>query len=389
MIINRFYRPFLNALLRQFPVVCILGPRQCGKTTFVEQVCPSWKYLDLEQPSQKTPVEADPESFLGKFSDQVIFDEAQQLPSLFPVLRGVVDRERKKKGRFILLGSASPHLIRSISETLAGRIGFLDMNPFHLLEVGDENRLWTRGGFPDAYLAETAKEHLLWCEGYTRTFLERDLKMYGIDVNPSTMRRLWTMLAHVHGGLFNASDLGNALGINYHTVQRYVEILEETFLVRKLKPYFTNIGKRLVKTPKIYLRDTGLLHYFLNIADDEESLLNHPRCGASWEGYALEQIIQWVALHHPSAEFYFWRTATGQEAALLVKRGDHIVPIEIRRHRTPTWQNVPGLVHCMKDLKLKRGYVVAPVRENYSLQNNIEVLRLELLLQPSLWNGLE
>ncbi len=379
MLLPRFYKPFLDVLLKQFPVVCVLGPRQCGKTTFIKETLPEWKYFDLERPSDRTVIEGDPEALFQRHPNHVIFDEAQQLTNLFSILRSVVDAERNKKGRFVLLGSSSPHLIQNISETLAGRVGFLDMSPFHVREVSNETELWVRGGFPDAYLIQTPQEHSRWCEAYTRTFIERDLKMYGIDVNPSTMRRLWTMLAHLHGGILNASDLGNALAINYHTVSRYIDILEQTFLVRRLKPYFANIGKRLIKSPKIYLRDTGLLHYFLNIAD-EDALAHNPKCGHSWEGFVMEQIIVWLSLNKPATEFYFWQTSTRQEVDLLIKKGDNILPIEIKRHTAPTRQDVAGLFACMEDLKLKKGFVVRPNGQTYSLGEGIAVVTLKELM---------
>ena len=372
--IPRYYVSPLKKRLAQFPIVCLLGPRQCGKTSFAKHCLKDWAYFDLEKPSHRIPVESDPESFLKNHFQKIIFDEAQQLPSLFPVLRSFVD-EHRKKGMFLLLGSASPHLIRGASETLAGRICFLDMAPFHILEVEQEEALWLKGGFPDAFLARTGEQRTQWFEAYTRTFIERDLSLYGVGVDPLQMRRLMTMLAHMHGGILNASELGNSLGINYHTVNHYVDILEQTFLVRRLKPYFANIGKRLVKSPKIYFRDSGLLHYFLNIPGGKD-LMMHPKQGASWEGFVIEQISQWIYLNYPGTEVYFWRTATQQEADLLIKRGDQLVPVEIKRHTSPAKKDVDGLFACMNDLKLKKGFVIHPEGPSYSLGDGVEVMSL-------------
>lgn len=374
--IVRSYAVPLRKLLAQFPAVCLLGPRQCGKTSFVKHCLKDWTYFDLEKPSHRVPLEADPEAVLKEHSEKVIFDEAQQLPVLFSTLRSFIDEHRRKRGAFLLLGSASPHLIRNISESLAGRIGFLDMSPFHLLEVKQEGPLWLKGGFPDAYLARTEEQRTQWFEAYTRTFIERDISLYGIEVDRAQMRRLMAMLAHVHGGLLNASELGNSLGITYHTVNRYLDILEQTFLVRRLKPYFVNIGKRLVKSPKIYFRDSGLLHYFMNITQ-RKGLMVHPKQGASWEGFVIEQVSQWAALNRPGTEVFFWRTATGQETDLLLKRGETLIPIEIKRHTSPTRDDSDGLFGCMKNLGLKKGFVIRPEGPSYSLGDGVEVVSLK------------
>jgi predicted AAA+ superfamily ATPase len=269
--VPRRYDAVLRRLLRGSPVVTVLGPRQCGKTTFIRRALPDWTYLDLERPSDAAPLAADPEARLAQLQGPVILDEAQRLPEVFPVLRGMVDRRGARRGRYVVMGSASPSLVRHISESLAGRTAFLDLPAFRWDEVAagrvapDLSDLWFRGGFPVAFLERDDRARHDWLEGYTRTFIERDLAALGIDVSASQMRRLWTMLAHVNGGIWNASLLAASLGVSYHTVNRYVDILEQTFLVRKLPPYFTNIRKRLVKSSKVYFRDTGLLHYFLGI----------------------------------------------------------------------------------------------------------------------------
>lgn len=378
--IPRRYDAPLKKLLSQFPVVCLLGPRQCGKTTFAKKHLSQWKYFDLEKPSHLAQVGDDPEGLLNRYRKNIVFDEAQHFPGLFPVLRSFVDENPGQKGSVVLLGSASPHLIRNISESLAGRVGFLDISPFHIDEVDHESTLWLRGGFPNAYLAKTNERRINWFEAYTRTFIERDLNLYGVEVNPSQMRRLWMMLAHMHGGILNASELANSLGISYHTANRYIDILEQTFLVRRLRPYYVNIGKRLVKSPKLYLRDSGLLHYFLNIVTGEE-LNAHPKRGGSWEGFVIEQIIERSHLVYRGAEFYFWQTSTKQEADLLIKMGGQIYPIEIKLHTAPRRSDVKGLFLCMQDLKLKRGYVIRPEGESYTLGDGVEVVSLKDLFK--------
>jgi hypothetical protein len=366
-------------LLKAFPVVCILGPRQCGKTTFVKSVLPRWRYLDMEKPSDLAQVGDDPETQLRRWREKIVFDEAQRLPRLFPVLRSFIDENPKGKGRIVLLGSASFDIIQGVSESLAGRVGFLDMTPFQIVEAPRWKRLWFRGGFPDAYLEQDDRRRLDWFEGYARTFLERDLRQLGLDVSPTQMRRLWSMLAHLQGELWNASELGGSLGTSYHTVNRYVDILEQTFLVRRLKPYHANIGKRLTKSPRVYIRDSGLLHYFLGIHRDED-LDVHPKRGKSWEGFVIEQIADFASLHSPGTEFFFWRTATGQEVDLIVKLGGRLVPVEIKTHRSPQKSDLKGLHFCMGDLQLAEGYVVRPEGEEYSLGDGMVVLNLREFL---------
>ncbi len=251
--IKREYGAVLRRLLRRFPCVTLLGPRQCGKTTFIRAELPTWTYLDLERPSDAAPLVADPEARLQQLKGKVVLDEAQRVPELFPVLRGAIDRQRSKMGQFVILGSASPTLARHISESLAGRTAFVDLPPFRWSEVKNDRRatavkaLWLRGGFPQAFLNPNDRDRSEWLEAYTRTFIERDLPALGIDVSAAQMRKLWAMLAHCNAGVWNASQLAASLAVSYHTVNRYVDILEQTFLIRKLPPYFANVGKRLVR----------------------------------------------------------------------------------------------------------------------------------------------
>lgn len=382
--LRRRFRDALAGLLRRFPAVTVLGPRQCGKTTFIRQALPDWSYLDLERPSDAAPLAADPEQRLAELGDRIILDEAQRLPALFAVLRGIIDRARSKRGRFVLLGSASPSLVRGISESLAGRTGFLDLAPFRWDEVRtrvprDLATLWLRGGFPDAFLCRSDAARLEWQEAYTRAFIERDLPALGIEVSGAQMRRLWAMLAHSNGGIWNASQLAASLGVSYHTVNRYVDILEQTFLVRKLPPFFANVGKRLVKSPKLYFRDTGLLHYFLGI-HSRAALETHPARGASFEAFVVDQLISAYQRSAPAAHPYFWRTSRGEEVDLLMELGPRRVPFEVKLHSAPGVDDARGLRRCMQDLGLPRGYVVYPGREDYSLGAGIRALAAQTLL---------
>jgi hypothetical protein len=377
--LERAYGPTLRGLLRRFPVVSVLGPRQCGKTTFIRRALPGWRYLDLERPADAIPLAADPEARLAQLGDRVILDEAQRMPELFPLLRGLIDRRRAAKGRFVLLGSASPSLVRGISESLAGRTAFLDLPPFRWQEVrrrhprGGLSSLWLRGGFPDAFLEPDDSARRDWLEAYTRAFIERDLPALGIGVEAPRMRKLWTMLAHVNGGLWNASQLAASLGVSYHTVERYVDILEQAFLVRRLAPYFANLGKRLVKSPKLYVRDTGLLHYFLGIRGAED-LDNHPSRGASFEGFVVDQLLSAYRLRDPACQAWFWRTAQGDEVDLLIETAGRLVPFEVKLHSAPGPDTTRGLRRCMADLRLPRGYVVYPGVERYSLGQGVAAL---------------
>jgi uncharacterized protein len=383
--IDRAYGPVLRRLLRRFPSVTILGPRQCGKTTFIRSTLSGWTYLDLERPSDSAPLAADPEGRLDQLRNRVIFDEAQRVPELFSTLRGVIDRSRAKNGRFVLLGSASPALVRQISESLAGRTGFLDLPPFRWSEVKEQRprqglkTLWFRGGFPQAFLDRDDRARHEWLESYSSSFIERDLPALGIDVSAPQMRKLWGMLAHCNGGVWNASQLAASLGVSYHTVNRYVDILDQTFLIRKLPPYFANIGKRLVKSPKLYFRDTGLLHFFLGIRSESE-LDTHPARGMSWEGFIVDQLISLFQRLEPGGQPYFWRTAQGHEIDLLIDLGTMKIPFEIKLHSAPTGNDAVVLRHCLQQLQLDHGYLIHSGRENYSLGSGVTALAADQVL---------
>lgn len=360
---NRLHSPRLRALARQFPAVLILGPRQVGKTTLTRAAFPQAPYLDLEQPGVRQLFTADPlfqiESRLPGKSGALVLDEVQCVPEIFAALRGLIDRDRRRNGRFILLGSAQPTLIRQVSESLAGRVGILELDPLTVAEVspGTPKRAWTdlwlRGGFPDA-LRGNFRE---WWEAYLRTYLERDLPQLGVRADPLFLRRLLTMLAHSQGGMLNASSLGASLGVSHHTIARHLDILEQTFIIRRLPPFFRNVGKRLVKAPKVYLRDSGLLHHLLNLGTLDE-VRNHPVHGASWETFVLEDVIRREKLRHPHAQFFFWRTADGAEIDLVVECGSARVAVEIKAGRGDKIHAARVLERAMNDVGAKTGWIL-------------------------------
>jgi predicted AAA+ superfamily ATPase len=331
----------LRQLAQQFPAVLILGARQVGKTTLARSSFPTLPYCDLEDPATQILFTEDPRFQLdARAQPALILDEAQRIPSLFAALRGAIDADRQKFGRFIILGSAQPTLVQQVAESLAGRVGVLELDPLTYQEItppgtsGPEwKSLWLTGGFPDAFAASRRGGSFRdWWEAYLRAYLERDLPTLGLSAEPLLMRRLLTMLAHAQGGLANFSQLAASLGIAQRTVVRYIDILEQTFLLRRLPPYFRNIGKRLVKAPKIYLRDTGLLHHLLNI-DSLSTLENHPIRGASWETFVIEDVLRRERIRHPHSQAYFWRTAAGAEIDLLIDRGDQLHAIEVKTAR--------------------------------------------------------
>lgn len=376
----------LRRKLAHFPAVAILGPRQCGKTTLVKQSLPEWRYLDMERPSDSRPMQSDAEARLRQLGNQVILDEAQVLPSLFPVLRALIDEDRKENGRYVLLGSASPELIKGLSESLAGRIAFVELTPFQYREIAEEgdagrslDHFWLRGGFPDAFLQNDTQVRSDWYEAYQKTFLERDLHLLQTGANPALLGKLWTLFAHVHGGIWNASSFSAALGVSYHTVNRYADILEGSFLIRRLQPYHANIGKRLVKSPKLYLRDTGLLHHFLGI--HEQSILDvHPARGASWESMIVEGLIAKWKEKDSSARLFYWRTAAGAETDLLVESQGKLHPYEVKIHSSPVLNDVRGLVGCMEDLGIVEGTVICNCMEPYPMGKGISAVPAKIAM---------
>lgn len=364
--------------LEQFPVVGILGSRQVGKTTLAktikDQTGKASVYIDLELPSDLNKLQ-DPELYLSQFVGKdilVIIDEIQRMPDLFPLLRSLVDRDRKP-GSFLILGSASRDLIRQSSETLAGRIIYHELMPFNISEVAktslDINKLWLTGGYPESYLAKDDEFSFTWRNAFIKTYLERDIPQLGIRIPAPQLRNFWTMVAHCHGQLWNASQISKSLGVSAPTVSNYLSILEETFIVRSLKPYFQNIKKRLVKSPKIYIRDSGLLHTLLmNKSLDE--LQGHPLIGNSWEGFVIEQIISMLP---EEWDTYFYRTSAGAEIDLVIFRGQkEPIAIEIKYSSAPKVSK--GFHTGFSDLGCHKGFVIYPGEEMYPISENVTVL---------------
>lgn len=387
------YAALLRDRLRASPAVVILGPRQCGKSTLAQRFVQGrgsrsrGKRFDLERPSDLARLEAAPEQDLGvlqRAPGLIGIDEIQRAPFLFPLLRVLLDDPRRR-ARYLLLGSASPSLVAGISETLAGRVSFLDLTPFLAAEVQEAAprlapRAWVRGGFPRSLLARTEKASFEWRESYIRTFLEQDVPALGVRLPAATLRRLWTMLAHLHGGLLNASELAAGLGVSVPTVGRYLDVLEGTFMVRRLPPYWANVGKRLTKAPKVYLRDSGLLHALLGI-EDLDALRGHPKVGASWEGSLIEQIVGALALVGETVRPHFWRTHGGAEVDLLLEMRGRLVPIEIKMSGEP--RATRGLLECMKDLRLRAAFVMHGGGDAYPLCKAVRALPASLVARPA------
>lgn len=362
---QRLIQPAVLAAAADFPVVVLLGARQVGKTTLVRSAFPRHRYVDLEDPRTAERFRHDARFELDA-ADGLVLDEAQAVPSIFNALRGAVDARRRANGRFIVLGSAQPALVRGVSESLAGRAAVLELDPLTAQEVEHPadgvdgvpwrqvwQDVWLKGGFPDALRGDSRR----WWESYLRLLLERDLPQYGVRADPLFMRRLLTMLAHQHGGLLNASALGASLGVSHHTLLRHLDVLESVYLVRRLQPYFRNVGKRLTKTPKVYLRDTGLLHHLLNITTAEE-LANHPSRGASWEGFVIEDVLRRERVSQPHTQPYFWRTAAGAEIDLLLDRGSERIAIEIKAGRGDDARAIRTLREALPDVDATRGWIV-------------------------------
>ncbi len=362
--------------LRRSPVVAILGPRQCGKSTLAQKLADGkpGEFFDLEDPRSQRRLEQ-PLLALESLRGLVVIDEVQLNPALLPILRVLADR-KPVRARFLILGSAAPELVRGASESLAGRVEFVDMGGFELGEVGAtlQRRLWLRGGFPRSFLAKSERGSFTWREDFVRTFLERDLPLFGIGVPPATLRRLWLMIAHYHGQVWNGSEVGRSLGEAHTTVKRHVDILTGALVVRQLQPWFANLGKRQVKSPKVYVRDTGLLHALLGL-ESFRAVEGHPRLGASWEGFVVEAVARIVG----ERNLYFWATQAGAELDLLVTIGGKRFGIEIK------YADAPSLSKSMRvactDLELERLWVAHPGQGTYALGGGIEALGLVELQQ--------
>lgn len=354
--------------LKQFPIIAILGARQVGKSTLAQKSLRGFDYFDLENATDFDRFQESP-LLLLESSDKIVLDEVQRIPSLFPLLRSLIDKYPQKK--VVLLGSATPSLIKQISESLAGRVGFVELSPILCLEEEKWKKLWIQGSFPRLHWSHPQATPEQWYPSYLRTLIERDIPQLGFRLPAPRMRKLLQMIAHMQGQVCNLSELGESLGVSYHTVQHFLDVFEGTFLIRRLQPYFSNLKKRLVKSPKIYIRDTGLFHSLLGIPHSEKALLRHPKVGASFESYWIEQIIQLAQLKNPGAEGFFWRTHAGAEVDLLLRLKEALIPIEIKL--TTAHPELKSLKICMNDLKLKKGYVLTQTLKSYPATSHIEV----------------
>lgn len=365
----------VRVALRSAPIVTLLGPRQCGKTTLASRLAReiASHYLDLEDPVAERRL-AEPMMALGPLRGLVIIDEVQRAPALFPVLRVLADRPRTP-ARFLLLGSASPDLVRASSESLAGRVSFVDMGGFELREVGEARlrRLWLRGGFPRSFLARSDATSATWRRDFIRTFLERDVRAFGVSIPTRSLRRLWVMLAHYHGQVWNASEIGRSLGEAHTTIRRHADVLVGALVVRELHPWFENVGKREIKSPKLYVRDSGLLHALLGV-ESFDALESHPKLGASWEGFVLEQILATTG----ERGAYYWGTQSGAELDLLLTVGGKRIGIEVKYADAP--RATRSMRVAMQDLQLSRLYVVHPGTARYGIGDTAEAIGLAELL---------
>ncbi len=377
----------LAVLVKEFPAVAILGPRQVGKSTLAKQVISKTKknyvFLDMELQSDRQKLQ-DPESYFYEHRKElVVIDEVQQMPSLFTALRPEIDADRRP-GRFILTGSANPDLIKGASETLAGRVGYLPLTPFKIEEVVGEKyslqRHWFRGGFPNAFLAKSDAAFHRWMENYIQSFVQRDLQaLFDVNLSAPVIRNIWTMIANNNGGILNTENYARSLGVSGPTVKRYLMFLEGAFLIRQLQPWFANSNKRLVKSAKVYIRDSGMVHHFANVATAKD-LPGNIIVGASWEGYVIEEVIKKLP---PNVQPYFYRTHHGAEADLvLVKNNKPVAAIEIKHSRAPVLSD--GFFQSITDLKTKANYVIYTGTDRYTAKNGVIALGIERFISVEL-----
>ncbi|MBI2502563.1 MAG: ATP-binding protein [Candidatus Latescibacteria bacterium] len=366
----------VRTALGRSQVVALIGPRQCGKTTLARELvsADSPNYFDLEDPVSLARLE-EPVTALHDLKGLVVIDEVQRRPELFPVLRVLADR-RPLPARYLILGSAAPDLLRQSSESLAGRLEVVPMGGFSLSEVGSAAgaRHWRRGGFPPSFLAPRETDSLAWRKNFIQTFLERDLPQWGIAAPATALLRFWTMLAHYHGQTWNAAEPARSLGVSEPTTRRYLDILTGLFMVRQLQPWYANLKKRQVKAPKVYLRDTGLLHQLLGI-QSEKDLLSHPKCGASWEGYVIEEVLKAV---EPD-QVYFWATYNGAEIDLVLVKDGRMLGVECKWVDAPRF--TPSMRIALEDLQLERIAVVYPGTKPYPVADTVQAVPLEAIAE--------
>jgi hypothetical protein len=384
--IERTQLKIIGELLKSFPVIGIIGPRQAGKTTIAKQIINNFRdidfiYLDLENPEDEAKL-SDPVLFFKMNLDKcIVLDEIQIKPALFSVLRSMVDIKRTA-GRFIILGSASPDILRKSSQSLAGRVAYTEIYPFNYTEINnysDYLHHWTSGGFPNAFLSRSENIRKKWLISFIRTYIERDIPALYAGINRNTMKQLLGMAAHVHGNVINYTTLSKSLGITSPTVKKYVDFLENSFIIRQLEPYSVNLKKRLVKSPKLYIRDSGILHSLLGIYSFND-LLAHPQLGNSWEGYVLEQIIQLAGEEY---NYCFYRTHEGAECDLIILKGNiPLISVEIKYTSAP--RLTMGNRQAFADINAKFNFIITPQTENYNLTENIKVFNFHSFITDQL-----
>lgn len=364
-----FYAEQIKTALKRAKIAVITGPRQCGKTTIARRFVSekSINYFDLEDPVSLQRLK-EPMTELSRLKGVVVIDEVQRMPTLFPILRVLADR-KSAQCRFLLLGSVAPEMMRNVSETLAGRTETIELTPFSSDEILQKQteRLWLRGGFPSSFLAHNEKDSFSWRKNYIDTLLRLDLSLLGLNLSPETMHRFWYMLAHCHANIWNAADPARSLGISETTVRRYLDALTGIYMIRQLKPWHENLSKRQVKAPKIYFRDSGLLHVMLGV-ESRNQLYLHPRLGASWEGFIIETLLH----RNRDTSPYYWSTYSGAELDLLLIKGNKRIGYEIKRSDAPSL--TASMRIAFSDLKLQKLYVVYPGKISYALARNIEVI---------------
>lgn len=387
--IDRLVRANIEKSLSKSPCVALLGSRQVGKTTLALEMANSLEkesiYLDLERPSHLTALLSDPEYYLSQHLNKlVILDEIQRYPEIFPILRSLIDEQRRlgnKSCQYLITGSSSKTLLGKSSESLAGRVRYIDITGFNLLETGRAslNDLWIKGGFPESFLEKDYENSFEWRESMIRTYIEYEIKANGYNVPSDTMRRFWGMLSHNQGELFNGAKIADSLGVSTPTVFKYLGILEDLFMVRVLRPWYQNHGKRLVKSPKVYIKDSGILHGLLFLKNIKD-VLNHPIAGSSWEGFVIENIASVLG---SEAQLWFYRTSAGAEVDLIIESKGQKIGVEIKRSLSPVPSR--GLYTAIEDMGLSKTYIVYPGTDSYTTKENIEVMPLFNLLESLRW----